>query len=357
MPRRTVPMLILLTAVLTVATAYAQSVDDPSRAPGRARRALAATQKYRDAGDHERAVAVLTETLIDHPENDHHLLRLHLALSLRHLGRDAEALEHLNLAAELEPRSRDVQLTRAGAALATGAYGIAAVALEAAWRLQPEEGPALLHDAVVARLLADDASGAATLADEFLDIAGQPNVEQLRTVLTAAVYAAMPALARRAAERCITIHADDPEAWILVSQARQSVDDLTGAAAALEAADWLRPLSPADRSRLGDLLFAAGVPAMAAAQYAEVFGTAPDGDQAERLASAWMAAHRYDDAALVLQAITSTSPNARLWALLGDVRLEQERYAQAAAAYRSSLALSSDDDIQARLRHCEIMAE
>jgi len=356
MMRRFISLLLMLATLAVVAPVFAQDVDDPARAPGRARRALAATQKYRDAGEHERAAGILAEALADHPDQDHHLLRLHLALSLRALGRDAEALVHLNAAAGLEPGSRNVQLARAGAALAVEAYGDAAASLEAAWRLAPDEGPALLHDAVVARLLADESERAAGLAAEFLDVAATPTVQQLRTVLTASMHAESPALALRVADRAVTVHADAPEAWILVSQVRQSVDDLAGAAAALQAADWLSPLTADERTRLGDLLFAAGVPARAAAQYVDVFGDDPDADQAERLASAWFAAHRLDEAVAVLRRAVASVPSVRLWALLGDALLESERYDEAAEAYRSCLTLGGeDDDLRARLDYCETL--
>ena len=355
MNRRLAAFLLISVIVMIAAAAVAQNVDDPARAPSRARRALALTQKYRDAGDHERAAALLTETLAEHPEHDHHLLRLHLALSLRRLGRDEEALVHLNAAAAMEPRSRDVQLARAGAALATGAYAVAAESLELAWRLKPDEGPGLLHDALVARLLDDDEPAAVILAGEFLDVASTPTVEQLRAVVTAAIYAKDQPLVRRGAERCRSLHADDPEAWILISQARQADDDLTGAAAALQVSDWLRPLTPDHRLRLGDLLFAVGAPAMAASRYAEAMGDTLDAADAERLASARLAAHQGDEAAVVLQTAVSRTPTARLWALLGDCHLDRERYGEAATAYRASLALADDDDVAARLQHCEAM--
>ena len=345
--------LILLAALAVAIPSAAQDdVDDPSHAPPRARRALTLTQKHRDAGDHAKAVEVLQKVVTDHPEHDHHLLRLHLALSLRALGRDAEAVDHLTAAADLEPRSRTVRLALAGAALAVEDYAAASDALLAAWELGPSDETDLLHDAAAARLLADDPPAAADLAARWLDVANAPTVEHLRTALAAALRAERPVLARRVADTASTARPDDPAAWSLAADALQSIDDLPGAAAALQSAHWLAPLTGVDLERLADLSFAVGVPLEAARHYEAAYGPTPPAADAERLASAWLAAHRPGAAVRVLQGAVQREPSHRLWSLLADAAWANADTITAVSACRSCLAIDpADDRARAMLRH------
>ncbi|MBU2500667.1 hypothetical protein KJ682_04995, partial [bacterium] len=77
---------------------------DMSLVPRKVRKEIFRAAQYGKNGQSDRAVELLQEHLEGHPDQDHYLVRLHLAQNLGDLGRTEEALEQYRKSVELEPR-------------------------------------------------------------------------------------------------------------------------------------------------------------------------------------------------------------------------------------------------------------
>ena len=97
---------------------------DMSNLPRKIRKVVFRASVYGKRGDHDKAVDLLTEHLRDHPDQDHYLLRMHLAQNLADMESTALAKEEYRKAVMLEPK-----LDRAWFGLADAAYEVEDYAL------------------------------------------------------------------------------------------------------------------------------------------------------------------------------------------------------------------------------------
>lgn len=311
--------------------------------PRHERKMLLRASLYAKSGDPVTAARLLADHLRDHPEQDHYLVRLHLAQDLSDAGRTDEARDNYRRAVELEPRLDRGWFGLADAAYDLTEYAQAAEAFERGYAVSPDRPSEVLYYAAAAWLMAEEPAEAVRVLERLTS--GLDEAPQLRWVqcyLAAGNRMQKPEAAGPALAGLLAAYPDDPDAWYLKYQYEAARRDFQGAAVALRVVGYLRELSSAEEKQLGDLMMAAGVSELAAEHYQR--GLTPDASAAEieRLASALVASHETEEALLVLRAALEKAPTTRLWSLIGDVHYLRQEYADALEAF-AKVAADGDE--------------
>jgi tetratricopeptide (TPR) repeat protein len=311
--------------------------------PRHERKTMLRASLYAKSGDHVTAAALLADHLRANPEQEHYLMRLHLAQDLGDAGNTAEARDNYRRAVELEPRLERGWFGLADAAYDLTEYELAAEAFERGYDVAPDRPAEVLYYAAAAWLLAEKPDRAIVVFERLTS--GSAEALQLRWVqgyLAAANRLEKPELADGAMRRLLAAYPDDPEAWYLKYQYEAARRDFQGAAVALRVVGHLRELTAAEEKQLGDLLMAAGVSQLASDHYRR--GLTPEASAAEieRLASALVASHETEEALQVLRAALEKAPTPRLWSLVGDVHYLRQEYAEAMTAF-GNVAAAGDE--------------
>ncbi len=338
-------LILMILMALTLTATLAWSSDDPLDpvgAPNAVRRGVFRAEAARERDDLEEAVSILAEVLAGGGERDHPALRYRLGTYLMELGRPAEAIDHLRQASLQAESSADIWRDYARAAYEVGEFVLAAGAFATAHHNQADDpDPRLMYYSAVSWILADRPAEAVDVLAPLIEAEPDtvPRVWVQALVSSAAACDRSPR-ADTAVDRLVHDHPDAPDAWILASQQAQIREDLSAAARHLQVADWLKPLSPQETRRLGEIYGAAGLPRMAARQYARLWPA--DSGLARPLAVSWLQAHEPDSARVVLQAALASEPDASFWSLLGDLEYEVERWEEARVAYARAVELDPE---------------
>ena len=332
--KRIFTLFFLLIAVVAIA-------DDMSSVQSKARRAIFRSQQLCEADNWAGAAELLQECLTDYPDQDHYLLRFHLANSLAKCDSLHSAANHYQKTVELNPEFMNGWLSLAETSYVIENYSIAANAFEKGFRLKEIPALHLLYYAGVCNSLAGENSAALKLLQELI-ATDLPKPDWLQTTVATAMEVDEIEVAQKTVTRFCEIYPDDPSAWLLAYQFYSAQQDFKQAAAAMTIRGYLQPLSRSEQLQLGDILFASGVPAEAALHYeialSDTTETATPG-QYEMLASALLSAQQTEKAAEALQLALKTKPTARLWSLLGDVEYSRENYQAAFDAFLSATEL------------------
>jgi tetratricopeptide (TPR) repeat protein len=341
-------MVILATTLFsaTAVTCYAQDqepIETIQDVSGQARLALVNAAEARRAERYDEAVTILQNIVDNHPKLDHFLVRFHLGNSLELVDRTADAAVQFEAAVTLEPRHAPSWLSLGQSAFDSGNYSLAAKSLEQAFRIDEEPETLWLYYAGVAHLQGDDPLEAASVLREVCTIADtRPELDWFRAWIAAESLAGRREQGDQAVATMLIHHPDDPRAWALHSQHALQYEDYRTAAVALTVQDYLAPLAADDRTRLGDILSAAGTPAWAARQYREALGQEPSSEDYVRLARAHLAAHADDDALAVINEALGLAPSFELWNMKGYVSYEREEFEAAMTAFGECLDLKPD---------------
>ncbi len=302
----------------------------------RARKVLFRARTRMEEGNALAAIGTLDGWLDGHPERDRSLLRFERALARMNLDQPDSALLDLRRAVALEPRFARAWLTLGEVAYGQQAYAVAAEAFAKGYGLTPDPRPEILHYQGVCLLLAGQAQQAAAVLAELLRVnRAQAELDWYRALIAADLESPHPGVAAPFLDHLVEDFAADPQAWDLAASYAASGQHYRSAAVFLTIADYLQPLAAGRLDQLGDLYAACGVPLEAARIYERALAARPattETDSAavrrgredqERLASAWLAAHRPGRARAALQAAVKTDPDfGRGYLLLGYSSLE-----------------------------------
>lgn len=317
----------------------------------RARQVLQRARNRQDEGKFAEAASILQSWLDGDPGRDHHLLRYELAVNLAAAGDQVAALASLRAAVALQPRFGVAWLRLGQTAYALSQYEPAGEAFLEGYGLTVDPAPDILHYAGVSLLLAGQADRASRTLQTLLreHRQGAPT-EWYRALVAAALESADPEAARPFLDALLADRAESADAWELACRFSTARQDYRAAAVMLTVAGYLRPLTETEWRQLGDLYAAIAVPLEAARCYQRALdldlAAAPTGSgrsaEYERLATAWLAAHRHDLGRAALQAGLAAEPTARLWSLLGDLEFMQGEHEAALAAFGRACALDPD---------------
>lgn len=328
---------------------------DMSLVPRKIRTVVFRAAAYGKAGQPQRAVELLQEHLKEHPDQDHYLVRLHLAQNLGDAGRTAESLEHYRAAVDLEPRLERGWYGLADAAYDLQQYDLAGEAFHRGYLAAPDRPDEVLFYAATAYLQAERPGDAwplftrltsgASGASGASGTTGAVSLKWYQGLVAAAVRMEQPDLAGPAVERMLVQFPDDPDAWYLKYQWSVAGGDFRAAAVALSVVGFLRSLDQAEQKQLGDLFSVIQVPHLASRHYRAGLKETAGAEDFERLASSLVAAHEIDQALAVLQTALTGTETPRLISLLGDIQYLRKDYEAAMAAFAR---LSAMDPAQGR---------
>lgn len=319
---------------------------DTTALPRRVRKEVFLSSAYAKRGDYEQAADVLLRFLAEHPDEDHYLVRLHLAQHLSDLGRTAEALEQYRQAIELQPGLDRGWMGLGDAAYDLERYEVAGEAFLAGYECSTERRPEVLYYAAASYLMAEEPDKALPIFEDLVTrYGGRADLKWYQGLVISALGAGQPERADAGVDRLLTVTPDDPEAWFLKYQHAVGQRDFRTAAIGLTCVGYLRDLTPTERKQLGDLHSVGEVPWLASRQYqyaVAALGDEADGDDWERLVSALVAAHETDEALATLDQALAAAPTRRLVALQGDVHYLRHEYAEAMGAYARLADMGED---------------
>jgi len=316
-----------------------ESGDDLS---ARGKKTLLRSRNRQDDGDFAGAAALMNEWLESDPGRDHPLLRFNLAVSRLALDQTGPAYEDLKRAVELEPRFGRAWLRLGEAAYDLDRFAEAGRAFLTAYDLTPVPTPEILYYAGVTLQMGGQGDEALPPLERLLDENREAALlDWYQALVAAATSAAKPARAQPYLDRMLADSPDDPAAWDLAYRFAASREDYQAAAVALTIAGYLRDLTRAELFQLGDLYAVIQVPIQAARYYAKGMAQSSASASVEkgraneyqRLATAWMSAHRLDEARMTLKTALAEKENRALWALLGDLEYLDEDFQASLAAF------------------------
>ena len=347
-------------ALLVVATFLAAfatlsfAAEEPSKEPKigsietlprEAKLALLEAQQQLEAGSSEKAVKILEKYVNDHAKkDDSYLMRYHYASMLVQVDKREEALAQYEKVVALEPRYDAGWLGLGETAYGLGQFKRASEALAQGYRVMTEKRPDVLYYSATAQVLAGDAAGALPVLEELVSGKyGEPKFDWFRGLVGACLQAPNSEVGQKAVDQMLQRFGTNPDAWYLAFQFAAGVSDYHQAAIALTVVGYLRPLSRQEQLQLGDLYAAVEAPAAAAGYYSEATQDTASASEIERVASAYLASYQSDEALIILEKGLREHPTFRLWSLLGDLHVMEERYAQAEKAFAECIKMNPNE--------------
>ncbi|MBK7190683.1 MAG: tetratricopeptide repeat protein [bacterium] len=274
---------------------------DVESAPRFERRALMHASMYTKSGDFVNAARILEEHLRDHPDQDHPLVRLHLAQNQADAGNAAAARDNYRRAVEMQPALERAWFGLADAAYDLAEYAVAADAFERGYAVDPARPVDVLYYAAASWLMAERPEEAVRVLERLTtDPAQPPQLRWVQAYLAAASRLEKPELAAHALQHLLDANPEDADAWYLRYQYDAARRDFQAAAVALRVVGLL-PLSR--RRGEADGRPAAPPPAWPSSRASTTGAACRPGDagRVERLASALVAAHETEQAVEVLK--------------------------------------------------------
>ena len=313
--------------------------------PRDARMALFDAQGLMEKGQNDKAVDVLAKYVKDHEKkDDNFLVRYQYASMLVQVDKRAEALKQYERAVQLEPRYDDGWLGLGETAYGLGDFKRAAEALQKGYDLSTEKRPELLYYAAAARLQSGDAPGALPMLEDLTSGQhGAPKFEWFRGLVSGCLQAEDKERGQRAVNAMLEKFPDNPDAWYLAFQFYASTSNYQQAAVSLTVVGYLRPLTRQEHMQLGDLYSAIDAPAAAADHYTVATRDSTSSNEAERVASAFMASYQPDSALVVLNKSIGKEPTYKLWSLLGDLQVMEKHFDEAYKAFNECVKLSPSE--------------
>ncbi len=310
-----------------------------------AKLALLEAQQQLEAGNGDKAVQILKNYVDDHAKKeDHYLMRYHHASMLVQVDRPEDALVQYEKVVALEPRYDAGWLGLGETAYGLGQFKRASEALAQGFSVMPEKRPDVLYYSATAQVLAGDAPGALPVLEELVSGKhGDPKFEWFRGLVGACLQAPNSVVGQKGVDQMLARFGTDPDAWFLAFQFAAGVSDYHQAAVALTVVGYLRPLTRQEQLQLGDLYAAVEAPAAAAGYYSAATEDTASASEIERVASAYLASYQSEEALEVLEKGLSEHPTFRLWSLLGDLHVMEERYAEAEAAFAECIKMKPEE--------------
>lgn len=287
-------------------------------------------------GEHAEAAELLSSHLEAHPDQEHALVRYHLARSYDALEQYEDARREYGRAVELEPRLDAAWFGLGHVEYNLGHYGSSGVAFQRAFERALDPQPETLYFAAAGFMLEEDYASAAPLLDELCSGNwGTPRHDWYAQLASCALALEQPELARGHLDRYLQVQPDNHEAWFLQYQFEVGQKNYRDAAVDLTIVGYLRELTPREQRVLGDLYNVSSVPALASRRYrAAMQGEdVPQAEDYERLVSAYVASHDLDAALQTLEDGLASDPTPRLWSLLGDIHYLRQDYEGAITAF------------------------
>lgn len=315
--------------------AWAES-EAPKLTPA-VQKAVYTAQQAMEKKDYLKAEECLKKFIKKHPEKPHYLVEFTLANTLAVADKNREALPHYRVAADLYPAFAAAWQNMGKIYFDLKQYDKAGDCLLKAYKLNEKKDSALLYYAAVSYVMAKKETKALPHL-EYL-VSGEvepPKTEWLEALLKVYIDLKLKEKAFAVVRRLIDGNGDNPSWWKILAQLHLQQSDYKPAVAALTVHSYLTPLKKQDIVLLGDLTNAIGVPLRAAAYYEKALSLENNVGDYEKLASAYIGAHRPAKAIEVLDRALEKKPTSKLWFMMGHVLYEEENFDKAYNAFNQS---------------------
>ena len=312
-----------------------------------ATRVLYEAQQLIDRKEYEKAGRILEKFVEKHPKQDHGFIQFTLANTLYFVGDKEQSLARYQAAVKLNPAFGPAWVNLGQVAYDLKRYGLAAEALvEGFTRTQEDEekNPDLLYYAAVAHILDGHQEEAAPILEALVSGKhGDPDKEWFQALLNVYLGLDQEKKAEWLIEQMMRRYGDQPETWKLSYQFEANRQNYKMAAVALTVYSYLKPLTREEAILLADLYATIKVPLLACAHYEEAFASGASPEEYERLASAYISAHRTGQARKTLTVALKEKPTPNLWSLVGDLNYMEEDFEGAYYAFEESARLDPKD--------------
>jgi tetratricopeptide (TPR) repeat protein len=311
-----------------------------------ATRVLYEAQQLIDRKEYEKAGRILEKFVEKHPKQDHCFIEFTLANALYFSGDKERSLARYQDAVKLNPAFGPGWVNLGQVAYDLKRYGLAAEALvEGFARTEDEEkNPDLLYYAAVAYVLDGQEEKAAPILEALVSGKhGDPDKEWFQALLNIYLDLDYEKKAERLIDQMMQRYGDQPETWKLSYQFEANRQNYEMAAVALTVYSYLKPLTREEAILLADLYATIKVPLLACAHYEKAFASGASPEEYERLASAYISAHRTGQARKTLTEALKDKPTPNLWSLMGDLNYMEEDFEGAYHAFEESARLDPKD--------------
>jgi len=312
-----------------------------------ATRVLYEAQQLIDRKEYEKAGRILEKFIQKHPKQDHCFIQFTLANALYFVGDKEQSLARYQTAAKLNPAFGPAWVNLGQVAYDLKRYGLAAEALVEGFRRtreDEEKNPDLLYYAAVAYILDGRQEEAVPLLEPLVSGKyGDPDKEWFQALLNIYLDLDQEKKAESLIEQMMLRYGDQPETWKLSYQFEANRQNYKMAAVALTVYSYLKPLTREEAILLADLYATIKVPLLACAHYEEAFASGASPEEYERLASAYISAHRTGQARKTLAEALKNKPTPNLWSLVGDLNYMEEDFEGAYYAFEESARLDPKD--------------
>ncbi|MBW1963252.1 MAG: tetratricopeptide repeat protein, partial [Deltaproteobacteria bacterium] len=173
--------------------------------------------------------------------------------------------------------------------------------------------------------------------------AGTPKTEWLEALLKVCMDLHLEKKAFKVIQSLVDKNEDDPRWWKILAQFHLQQGDYKKAVAALKIHSYLVPIKKQDIILMGDLYNAIEVPVKAAEYYEKAVKFEKDRSAYEKLAAAYIAAHKPDKALNVLNQALEEKSTSGLWFMMGRIRYEKEEFDKAYNAFKKSAQMDPKD--------------
>ena len=300
-------------------------------------KAVYTAQQAMEKKDYLKAEECLKKFIEKNPKKPHYLVEFTLANALAVTDKNREALPHYRAAASLYPAFTAAWQNMGKIYFDLKQYDEAGNCLLKAYELNEKKDPSLLYYAAVSYIMAKKERKALPHL-EYL-VSGEvepPKTEWLEALLKVYMDLQLKEKAFQVIHRLLEKNGNDPRWWKILAQFHLQENDYKPAVTALTVHSYLTFLKKQDIMLLGDLYNAVGVPLSAAAYYEKALTSGNNPAVYEKLASAYIGAHRSASAIEVLDRALEKKPTSTLWFMMGHVLYEQGNFNKAYNAFDQS---------------------
>jgi len=309
--------------------------EEPSL-PVETAKALSQAQAAMELKRYAQARAVLDAYLKQHPQDAPAQAYLLLGNAYFREGREEDAWQAYRRGRDLAPEDPSLTRNLAIAAYATERFREAGALFEQVYT--EDRKPANLYQSSAAYAKAGEPKKAAAVLDRLLALPGPPEESWLRLALYLSLQTKDAARAEGMLERLLEAEPGRAAYWKMLGRARLDRGDYRGAVEALEIAYDLAGADASELTALADLYLYVNAPLLAAETLKRAYGTTVSPPGCDRLARVFAQARRYDQALAWLDRGLEQAPTASRFFEKGRLLYELGRWAEARAAFESSLS-------------------
>ena len=279
-----------------------------------------------------------------YPQKPHYLAEFTLGNVLAISRKENEALSHYKASSDLYPDYIPTWQNMGKIFFDLKQYEQAGDCLLRAYEIDKKKDPSALYNAAIAYIMSGKGKKAMPHLEHLSSgEMGPPKTEWLEALLKVCIDLQLKKKAFEVIHRLLDKNGNDPRWWKLLAQLYLQQNDYKKAATALTITSYVATTNREDTMLLGDLTNAIGIPLKAAEYYEKALSKSNRPADYEKLVSAYLAAHKPENAIDALNRALNKKPTSKLWFMMGQVLYEEEKFDNACNAFDKSARLNPKD--------------